>query len=198
MFARRHLTVLLFATLPVLAGEAPGIKNFDRVDTHVYRGGQPTNEGFRYLAGIGVKTIIDLREADGRSVAEEKAVTAAGMKYVNVPMTGLTPPTEAEITKILAMMEDGTTGPVFVHCRRGADRTGAVIAAYHIDHDQWDNARALKDAKAHSMSMFQLPRMAYIRAFQPRTALAQRSTPAAVDAPPATTGTATTAAAARN
>ena len=90
------------------------------------------------------------------------------MKYVNVPMTGLTPPTEGEITRILAMLEDGTTGPVFVHCQRGADRTGAVIAAYHVDHDKWDNARALMDAKAHSMSFFQFPRQQYILGFRPR------------------------------
>ena len=49
-----------------------------------------------------------------------------------------------------------------------ADRTGAVVAAYHIDHDKWDNDRALRDAKAHSMSYFQFPRQKYIRDFRPR------------------------------
>jgi protein-tyrosine phosphatase len=64
------------------------------------------------------------------------------------------------------MLEDGATGPIFVHCKRGADRTGAVIAAYHIDHDKWDNARALQDAKAHSMSASQFPRQRYIQDFR--------------------------------
>jgi hypothetical protein len=90
------------------------------------------------------------------------------MQYVNVPMTGLTPPTEAEITKILALLEGSGTGPVFVHCQRGADRTGAVIAAYRIDHDHWDNARALSEAKSLGMSFFQFPRQRYILTFQPR------------------------------
>jgi len=163
-----RLIALLVLSLPVFAGSAPGIKNFDQIDAHVYRGGQPTAEGFQYLSKEGVKTIIDLRESGDRAKAEERVVTADGMRYVNVPMTGLTPPTEAEISRILALLEDSTSGPVFVHCLRGADRTGAVIAAYHIDHDQWDNARALKDAKAHSMSRFQLPRQSYIRDFRPR------------------------------
>ncbi|PWU03886.1 MAG: hypothetical protein C5B51_17970 [Terriglobia bacterium] len=167
-FASRIPFAFLLLSLPAFAGSGPGIKNFDKVDQHVYRGAQPTGEGFQYLAKLGVKTIIDLREADERAHAEEQAVTAAGMKYVNVPMTGLTPPTEAEISKILAILEDSSTGPVFVHCRRGADRTGAVIAAYHIDHDNWDNERALQDAKAHSMSMFQFPRQNYIRTFRSR------------------------------
>jgi protein tyrosine phosphatase (PTP) superfamily phosphohydrolase (DUF442 family) len=165
----RVLALWAFA-LPVFAGSVPGIKNFDRVDAHVYRGAQPTEEGFQYLAKqLGGQTIIDLREADDRSEGEDRAVTAAGMKYVNVPMSGRTPPTTEEIARILGILEDGTTGPVFVHCRRGADRTGAVIAAYHIDHDRWDNVRALNDAKAHSMSFFQLPRQKFISSFQPRT-----------------------------
>ena len=91
--------------------------------------------------------------------------------------------TDAEITKILAVLEDRTNGPVFVHCQRGADLTGAVIAAYHIDHAQWDNARALEDAMAHSMSLFQLPRQKFIKNFHPITREARapvvESTPAA-------------------
>jgi len=181
-FASHRPIALLLFCLPVFAGSAPGIKNFDQVDAHVYRGGQPTDEGFQYLAKSGVKTIIDLREADDRSQAEERVVTGAGMQYVNVPMTGLTPPTEAEITKILSMLEDAATGPIFVHCKRGADRTGSVIAAYHIDHDKWDNARALKDARAHSMSVFQFPRQRYIQDFRPRVVEASTTSPAAITA----------------
>lgn len=164
----RYSISALFLGLPLFAGSVPGIKNFDKVDDHVYRGGQPTDAGFQYLASQGIKTVIDLREAGDRSQAEERAVSAAGMKYINVPMTGLTPPTESEIARILSTLEDSTSGPVFVHCQRGADRTGAVIAAYHIDHDHWDNPRALKDAKAHGMSPFQFPRKSYIKTFVAR------------------------------
>jgi protein tyrosine phosphatase (PTP) superfamily phosphohydrolase (DUF442 family) len=168
-FLTARVVALWAFALPVFAGSVPGIKNFDRVDAHVYRGAQPTEEGFQYLAKqLGVQTIIDLREAGDRSEGEDRAVTAAGMKYVNVPMSGLTPPAAEEIARILGMLE-GTTGPVFVHCRRGADRTGAVIVAYPIDHDRWDNVRALNDAMAHSMSFFQLPRQKFISSFQPRT-----------------------------
>lgn len=188
----RRLAIALFvAGLPVFAGSVPGIKNFDQVDAHVYRGGQPTDEGFHYLANLGVKTIIDLREAGDRSQAEERAVTGSGMQYVNVPMTGLTPPTEAETAKILAILEDTAGGPVFVHCQRGADRTGAVIAAYHIDHDQWDSGRALQDARSHSMSSLQFPRQAYIRNFRARTADSRTATAAALapaDTHPAAVG----------
>jgi protein-tyrosine phosphatase len=152
----------------IQAASVPGIQNFDEVGGRVYRGAQPSDEGFRYLAKIGVRTVLDLREADERSAAEKRAVTGLGMKYVNVPMTGLTAPTDAQIASILALLESESAGPVFVHCKRGADRTGVVIAAYLIDSLKWDNARALQDAKAHHMGYFQFPRQNYIRNFRPR------------------------------
>jgi len=176
------LVIAVLACSPLFAGSAPGIRNFDQVNEHVYRGGQPTSAGIAYLAKLGVKTIVDLREGGGRSEAEERAVTALGMRYVNVPMTGLTAPSDAETAKILRLLEDGAAGPVFVHCWRGADRTGAVIAAYHIDHDNWNNARALKDAKTHGMSFFQLPREHYISEFHRRIATAVASSAAATTA----------------
>jgi tyrosine-protein phosphatase SIW14 len=187
-FAGHRLIALLVFGLPVFAGSVPGIKNFDQVDAHVYRGGQPTDTGFQYLANLGVKIIIDLRETGDRSKAEERVVTGDRMKYINVPMTGFTAPTEADITKILAVLEDSTTGPVFVHCWRGADRTGAVIAAYHIDHDNWDNARALKDAQAHSMSSIQFPRQNYIKNFRSPTVCAKTTSPADLAANPTAAG----------
>src|SRR5437870_10580990 len=98
--------IFLFALgLPAFAASsAPGINNFYKVNEHVYRGAQPTEEGFQYLARIGVRTVINLREADERARAEEVVVRAAGMKYVNVPMTGLTPPTDSEISRILGIL----------------------------------------------------------------------------------------------
>jgi len=156
-------------SLPAFAGSSvQGIKNFIEVDSHVYRGGQPSGPGYEYLAKIGVKTVVDLREAGDRATKEEQAVTALGMKYINVPMSGLTPPTSAQTSEILGLLEDNSTGAVFVHCMRGSDRTGAVIGAYRIHHDHWSNDRALSEAKSDGMGFFQFPRESYIRNFQPQ------------------------------
>jgi protein-tyrosine phosphatase len=159
--------LIVGASLFAKAPEVVGIPNFYRIDEHVLRGAQPSAEGFKYLAANGVKTVLDLREKDRRAAEEEKVVTAAGMRYVNVPMTGLAPPTETEITQILLLLEDNTAGSVFVHCKRGADRTGTVIAAYRIQHDHWDNAQALHEAMLRGMSMLQWPRQNYVRTFHP-------------------------------
>jgi protein tyrosine/serine phosphatase len=170
-FSNRGLIIAVFMGLPAFAASStvPGINNFHQVDEKVYRGAQPTAEGFNYLSHLGVKVVLDLREHDQRAAKEERLVTAAGMRYVNVPMTGMTPPTPAETNAVLALMEDPAAGPVFVHCKRGADRTGAVIAAYRIDHENWDNDQAQKEANADGMRRTQLNRRNYIRTFQART-----------------------------
>ena len=165
---RSHIFLFLLGLPAFGSPSIQGVENFWKVDEHVYRGAQPTEEGFRTLAKLGIKTVVDLREADARSMAEEKIVTTAGMQYINVPMTGLTPPTREQMAKIMPILQDSSAGPVFVHCKRGADRTGAVIAAYRIEHDQWDNSRALNEAMSRGMSFFQFPRQSYVREYQPQ------------------------------
>jgi tyrosine-protein phosphatase SIW14 len=174
VFLNRSLICIFVFSVPAFAGSSvQGIHNFFQVDSHVFRGGQPTGAGFEYLAKIGVKTVVDLRRSGQRALKEEQMVTALGMNYVNVGMSGLTPPTVAQISQILALLEATSTGAVFVHCKRGADRTGAVIAAYRIDHDHWNNGRALAEAKSDGMSPFQFPRKNYIRNFHPLASLAK-------------------------
>jgi tyrosine-protein phosphatase SIW14 len=163
---RVQLILVVFSTPALAQPSLEGVKNFYQVDQHVYRGGQPDKAGFERLAKLGVKTVINLREDSRKSRQEEKLVTAAGMVYINVPMTGLTPPSDTEIKHILGLLEDQTAGPVFIHCKRGADRTGAVIGAYRVDHDGWSNTEALKEALARGMRSFQHPRQNYIRDFQ--------------------------------
>src|SRR5438105_8164740 len=146
------------ASAAALAGSSVnGVPNFHVVNDQVLRGGQPTETGFRSLAGMGVKTIVDLTEDDGRSHAEKKFVKAQGMDYVSIPMKGMTTPTERQVSSALKVLTDKGAGPVFVHCKRGADRTGLIIACYRIEHDGWDNRKALSEARDDGMSWFQFP-----------------------------------------
>src|SRR5216684_1286275 len=126
--SRRAL--LVFCLLPVIAlaaADVPGVGNFHQVNSQVYRGAQPSKEGFANLAKLGITTVIDLREAGDRSIEESQIVKAAGMRYISVPMKGLSAPSPADVDKVLNVLNDPTAGPVFVHCRRGADRTGTVL-----------------------------------------------------------------------
>ena len=136
-----------------------------RVDDHVYRGKQPARQDIPSLAASGVRTVLDLRGAMDHQKWEQQAVEAVGMKYVRIGLSGLFAPTDRQIDKILAVLEDPTRGPVFVHCRRGADRSGVVIACYRIVHDHWTNAQAMEEARQQGFSRLEVLMQHYIQHF---------------------------------
>jgi tyrosine-protein phosphatase SIW14 len=167
-FTLATLSLFALVSLPAHAGDLRGVPNFQELNSHVMRGAQPTEEGFAVLAKRGVKTIVDLRRPDEHSVeAERRVVESLGMRYVNVPMHGVVPPTDTQISKVLGFLNDRSAGPVFVHCKRGADRTGGVIACYRMQHDGWDNRKAMKEAKKKGMAWTQLGIKAYVMTYRP-------------------------------
>lgn len=125
----RVVFAALFCSAALLAQD-PGLPNFKIVNDHVLRGGQPSDDGFKKLAERGVKTVVDLRGVDEHSIPHEKQVVEAdGMNFVSVPMRGLSAPTQEQMSKVLTILDKSDRWPVFIHCRRGADRTGTVLAA---------------------------------------------------------------------
>ena len=152
---------------PVDKIDAPGVGNFHQVDDHIYRGAQPTYAGFKSLAKLGIRTVIDLREGAEVRDKEKKAVENAGMHYVHVPFARFNAPTDQQIATVFNVLNDPSAWPVFVHCKRGADRTGTVIACYRIAHDRWDNEKALTEAKLHGMSPIEHAMRQYILRFTP-------------------------------
>lgn len=123
-----------------------GIPNFHQVTERLYRGGQPADGAWKDLSKLGVMTVVDLRRPGEHSTsAESIAVVAAGMRYVNFPIDGFETPTSTQIASVLPLLD----GPesVFVHCKKGRDRTGTVIAAYRISRQRWENQKALSEAE---------------------------------------------------
>src|SRR5438552_2951536 len=153
--------VLCLATASA-ASDRDGLPNFYKVDDHVYRGAQPSAAGFKKLAQMGVKTIVDLRGPEHSEAEEKRIVEEAGMRYVGIPMKGMRTPTETQVSSALALMNDSKAWPVFIHFRRGADCTGAVVACYRIQHDRWDNPKALREARDNGMSFFQFALQRYV------------------------------------
>ncbi len=137
------------ADLPPPSSE--GLRHFIQVNDHLYRGGQPQLTGIETASKLGVRTIIDLRGAGERADAEKEKAVSLGMKYYSIPFHNNSAPTNEQIAEVLSLIDNQSNWPVFVHCRRGKDRTGTVIACYRIAHDHWTNQQAL--AEAHKMGM---------------------------------------------
>ena len=121
------------------------------------------DEAFAGLAKLGIKTVIDLRGEN----SERTAVERAGLQYVRMPWSGLKAPDDAQIAAVLSLLNDSGQWPVFVHCRRGADRTGTAIACYRIAHDHWSNQQALSEARTFGMSSLEVAMQHYILHFGP-------------------------------
>jgi protein tyrosine/serine phosphatase len=130
------------------------IERFQQVDGGLYRGAQPSAAGFKALRELGIRTVVNLRmDADARKTNEKYIVETLGMRYVHVPVedgnffTRSRTIPDAAIREFFAVLDQNESGPVFVHCHRGADRTGALVAFYRIARQGWDSQRALSEAR---------------------------------------------------
>ncbi len=121
------------------AAQPVGVPNFHQVSDQVYRGAQPTTEGFQALAKMGIKTIVDLRREEAQVRQEQQLVESLGMKFLSVPME-MGAPTDDQVSRVMQEL-NSNAGPVFVHCHGGRDRTGTVIACYRKTHDAWDSQK---------------------------------------------------------
>ena len=164
------------AETPPVQPAAVHIRNFIKVNDHVYRGGEPSEVGIEELGAMGVKTVIDLRLGGEGTASEKQLVEKLKIKYINIPIGEFSVPSTAQIEQLLSLLQTGN-GPVFVHCRRGKDRTGTVVACYRIQHDGWDNRRALEEAKQHGMSSLERSMRAYILHFSPLSLSAAPGSP---------------------
>ncbi|MBF0501580.1 MAG: dual specificity protein phosphatase family protein [Candidatus Riflebacteria bacterium] len=122
------------------------LPNFGRVDAMVFRGGQPTETGFRRLKNLGVETIINLRAEDS---SEEAIVKELGMQYHWLPIPDTNTPTETQIDQFLSLMRSKTTGKVYVHCAAGRSRTGTMIALWRIENGMKTSEALAEAVKYH-------------------------------------------------
>jgi protein tyrosine/serine phosphatase len=136
-----------------------GIKNFARVTDVLYRGAQPSPEGFRELHHMGVGIVVNFRNEAKESSAEKHEVESLGMKYVGIPWSGRDNPSDAQIVQFLDLVRDNPKTKIFVHCQRGADRTGTMIAAYRVAVQHQSVKDAVSEMHSYHYDHFFLPQL---------------------------------------
>ena len=125
----------------------------------LYRSGDLTRGAVAELAGLGIKTIVSLEDYSlDRREAEREAAWAEdlGIKHLWMPMSPIAAPTYEQVEDALDAIVATNDLPLLVHCKRGADRTGIVIAAYRLRYEDWTLAQATAELRSlgHSRALY--------------------------------------------
>jgi protein tyrosine/serine phosphatase len=120
----------------------PGLSNFFEVTTNLYRGAQPSAQGMVELKSLGVKTVLNLRSFH----SDQGLISSGQIKLARLHMK----PWHAEDEDVVAFLRIASNTnnlPLFVHCQRGADRTGMVCAMYRVVICGWTKEAAIAEMK---------------------------------------------------
>ncbi|RYY11582.1 MAG: protein tyrosine phosphatase [Alphaproteobacteria bacterium] len=134
---------LVLVTILVLLSPALGYAAYQHVtgnlhvleDGMLYRSGQLDGPALTKLVlDKNIRTIINLRGAHPDTnwyAAETSVADGYGVRYIPISLSSAEEPDMATMLA-LANAERNAPGPMLVHCRSGADRTGLAAAIYEL------------------------------------------------------------------
>jgi protein tyrosine/serine phosphatase len=111
----------------------------------LYRGGQPTSAGLEKLHELGIDIIVNFRDEPQKIETERQVVERLGMRYISIPWRGKDDPDDRQVAAFLQLLRESEGKKVFVHCKRGSERTGVMIAAFRILEQGWTPPQALQE-----------------------------------------------------
>jgi tyrosine-protein phosphatase SIW14 len=151
---------------PAKIVQVPGVTNAASIATNLYRGAQPSLDGFAGLHKLGVDIVVDFRDETNEIKLEKKSVESQGMKFVSVPWRGDALPTHDELVTFFKLLRDNPDKKIFIHCEYGKDRTGVMSALYRIAVEHWSADQSIAEMKEFHYDRARLPHLArYVRAF---------------------------------
>jgi tyrosine-protein phosphatase SIW14 len=107
--------------------QMPGVGSFYKITDYLYRSEQPTEEGMKNLGKMGIKTIINLRVFHS--------------DLDKIKKTGLL----IEEVSVLRIIKKRENGPFLMHCWRGADRLGLMVAMFRMVEQGWTKDEAIQE-----------------------------------------------------
>ena len=120
--------------------EKSGLPNLFQVSPNLFRGAQPTHAGMLQLKTMGIKTVLSLRGMhDDDEFVEGTDLTKARIRFHTWH------PEEEDMLKFLKLVNDPAGLPMFVHCKRGIDRTGTMVAIYRVCVQGWSKEEAIRE-----------------------------------------------------
>lgn len=165
----------------------PGVENFGRVTPKLYRGAQPKPAGFDELQKLGVEIIVDFRDEKREIERERKAVEARHLQFVSIPWNASQDPAPGQVKEFFEVLRGNQEKKLFVHCRKGADRTGTMVALYRIAAQGWTADEAVREMKTYHLHAFWFPHLErYVEKFPQELAADKSLRDAVAAAQPAT------------
>ncbi len=121
-----------------------GVPNLFQVTADLYRAAQPNSDGFRALEGLGVRSVLSLRQ----TLDDGALARPSGLVLCRVPIKSRFVAEKNGSRVVLAMralLSALQSGPVLVHCHHGADRTGLICALWRILYQGWSRQSAIDE-----------------------------------------------------
>jgi tyrosine-protein phosphatase SIW14 len=122
-----------------------GVPNAGKINDFLSRGAQPLGQGLAKLKQLDVTTIVNLRGWSHEIESERKQAESLGLRYVNIPVSGWSTPTNEQVAQFLALLRSSPGRKIFVHCKYGEDSTDVMMAAYRIAENQWTVEQAIQE-----------------------------------------------------
>lgn len=135
------------------------LRNFRVVEPKaIFRSGLMSPAGLeRTIREQGIRTVVTLRaEEDGTLKHEVDRAEEALCRSLNIRYEKLAyrnwespdgrPPADRTVSEFFEIMDRRKElGPILVHCLAGKHRTGAFIALYRMEYQNWSNADAMEE-----------------------------------------------------
>ncbi len=124
-----RLQFILLLSIPLLSlspSKKKEIKNFHKVDEQVYRSAQPSKSEMNWAKAKGIKTIINLRNV----IDDKQEIKGTRLTQIRIPLQAKKLTYDDIVITLSAI--NAAEKPVLIHCLHGSDRTGCMIAAYHM------------------------------------------------------------------
>ncbi len=97
------------------------LSHFGWLEPWLARGGQPDDDGYRWLAKNGITTLVDLRTRDERDRDDPVAMK---LEFVHIPVENDEAPEDAQSMEWLRLCASSAENKkIYVHCKQGEGRT---------------------------------------------------------------------------
>lgn len=114
-----------------------GVPNLRQVAPGIWRGAQPTEEGWNFLQSLGLTNVVKLNE---QSEGRDSPAFSGYYDPISISEQLLSVP-KSKVFTAVSHISPGT----YVHCSHGQDRTGLICAVYRVQTQHWTKAQAEKE-----------------------------------------------------